>query len=62
MISCTTKREVVYVIIPAPAKAVECPSQNRFTVDFQKADSLFDKASKEAAKAAYEKTKHLIPN
>lgn len=62
MISCTTKREVVYVIVPASAKAVAYPSLNRFSIDFQKADSLFDKASKEAVKAAYEKTKHLIPN
>lgn len=50
-----TKTEPVYT---APVKS----SENRFTSSFQKADSLFDKASKEAAKAAYEKTKHLIPN
>lgn len=41
MISCTTKREVVYVIVPAPVKAVVFPSPNRFTIDFQKADSVF---------------------
>lgn len=50
-----TKPEPVY---SAPVKS----SANRFTSSFQKADSLFEKASKEAAKAAYEKTKHLIPN
>ncbi len=61
--SCSTYN--VYLIETKPEPAYTAPvkfSENRFTSSFQKADSLFDKASKEAAKAAYEKTKHLIPN
>lgn len=37
---------------------------NRFKREFEKADSIFsiiDKASDEAAKSAFEKTKHLRP-
>lgn len=41
MISYTTKREIVYVIAPVPSKVVVYPSPNRFTSDFQKADSVF---------------------
>lgn len=50
-----TNSEPVY---SAPVK----PLANRYTSSFQKADSLFEKVSKEAVKTAYEKTKHLIPN
>lgn len=51
-----TKQEPVY---PAP---VCIPSVNRFTSQFNEADSLFrviEEASDEAMKAAHEKTKHL---
>ena len=62
---CSCKTYNVYFLETKPEPAYTAPvksSENRFTFSFQKADSLFDKASKEAAKAAYEKTKHLIPN
>lgn len=39
-------------------------SENRFATEFQKADSIFNimqEASHEAAKSAFEKTKHQIP-
>ena len=61
--SCRTYN--VYLIEAKPEAVYTAPvksSENRFTSSFQKADSLFDKASKDAAKTAYEKTKHLIPN
>lgn len=58
--SCRTYN--IYLLETKPV-SVSTPvkiSTNRYASSFQKADSLFDKASKEAAKAAYEKTKHLI--
>lgn len=61
--SCSTYN--VYLIETKPEPVYSAPvksSANSFTSSFQKADSLFEKASKEAAKAAYENTKHLIPN
>lgn len=64
-IFCSCRTYNVYLIETKPEpvySALVKSSENRFTSSFQKADSLFDKASKEAAKAAYEKTKHLIPN
>lgn len=60
--SCSTYN--VYLIDTKPEPVYSAPvksSANRFTSSFQKADSLFEKSSKEAAKAAYENTKHLIP-
>ena len=35
--------------------------RNRFAKQFIDADRAFQKASNEAARSAYEKTKHLIP-
>lgn len=61
---CSCRTYNVYLIdtnselYSAPVK----PLANRYTSSFQKADSLFEKVSKEAVKTAYEKTKHLIPN
>lgn len=62
---CSCRTYNVYLIETMPEPVCSAPAktqQNRFTDQFHEADSLFDKASKEAAKAAYEKTKHLIPN
>lgn len=64
-IFCSCRTYNVYLIEAKPEAVYTAPvksSENRFTSSFQKADSLFDKASKDAAKTAYEKTKHLIPN
>lgn len=66
---CSCKTYNVYMIETMPEPAYSAPANNpannpanRYSSSFQKADSLFEKASKEAAKAAYDKTKHLIPN
>ena len=64
-IFCSCRTYNVYLIEKKSEPNYSAPSKtnaNRFTPSFQKADSLFDKAFKEAAKAAYEKTKHLIQN
>lgn len=63
------KTENIYLMI-FPAKMVTEITdtiyvvENRFTMEFQRADSIFniiDKASDEAMKSATSKTKHLKP-
>lgn len=64
-IFCSCSTYSVYLIETKPEPVYSAPvksSANSFTSSFQKADSLFEKASKEVVKAAYENTKHLIPN
>lgn len=64
-IFCSCRTYNVYLIETMPGQnklALAKNPANRYTSSFHEADSLFQKASKEAAKAAYEKTKHLIPN
>ena len=65
LVFCSCRTYNVYLTVTKPEPVYYAPVKtptNRFTDQFHEADSLFDKASKEAAKAAYEKTKHLIPN
>lgn len=65
LVFCSCRTYNVYLTVTKPEPVYYAPVKtptNRFTDQFREADSLFDKASKEAAKAAYEKTKHLIPN
>ena len=65
LVFCSCKTYNVYLIETMPESVYSTPTKtpaNRYTSSFHEADSLFQKASKEAAKAAYEKTKHLIPN
>lgn len=61
--SCKTYSVYLIETMPEPVYygSAKTPA-NRYTSSFHEADSLFQKASKEAAKAAYDKTKHLIPN
>lgn len=65
LICCSCKTYNVYLVETKPDSICVVPARvhavNRFAYKFHNADSLFHKASEEAAKAAYEKTKHLIP-
>lgn len=65
--SCKTEQVYLIVFPQREVKTVifkknrcEIP-YNRFTREFQIADSAFEKASKEAMQSASEKTKYLLP-
>ena len=60
------KTENIYLTILPVTRVTEITDtiyvvpDNRFTMDFQRADSIFKKASDEAMKSSKEKVKHLL--
>lgn len=63
--SCKTER-IYLIAYPVETEysnvvVVKRNSENRFTQKFHAADSVFEKASEDAARSAFEKTYHLLP-